>query len=142
MVAAAGMSDAMIVRHVWLWPAALDRSCSLLVAAGLYQRVLLINRVPMPKPPDSSRRPRAGGAGTLGYSAPSRDSASGFDDLHSTISNYIDATSTATRSLEQAVHTIGPSRLCFWYRTSPRPLIPWGNENNLTGTIRRSTSAA
>src|SRR5205085_1613105 len=51
MVAAAGMADAMSARHVWLGAAWVGLALILVLLA--YQRVLLVNRVPIPKPPDA-----------------------------------------------------------------------------------------
>jgi len=129
MVAAAGMSDAMNVRHVWMGAAWIAGALVLVLLS--YQRILLINRAPMPKPPDALVDRAQEALAKIGYRAAPRASAAGFA-ISTDYLAYVDATSTARDRWKQ----IGtrPESIIFWYRTSPRRLIPWGNENTVSGT--------
>jgi len=130
MVAAAGMSDAMNARHVWMGAAWI--ACALILVLASYQRILLINRVPIPKPPDALEDRAQVALAKLGYAGTPRASAAGFG-ISTDYLAYIDATSTAADRWKQIAST-RPESVIFWYRTSPRLLIPWGNENTVAGT--------
>ena len=130
MVAAAGMSDAMNARHVWIGRGVDRRRAGLVLLS--YQRILLINRVPMPKPPDALVDRAQEALANIGYSAAPRASAAGFA-ISTDYLAYVDATSTRT-AIAGSRSVRRPESIIFWYRTSPRRLIPWGNENTVSGT--------
>ncbi len=131
MVAAAGMTDAMSSRHTMM--AAAWMAVSLVVVLLMYQRVLLVNRVPIPKPADALADRAQEALAKLGYSGTPRAAASGMTCLRPTTSGYVDATSTA-RDRWKNLATLRPESVVFWYRTSPRPLIPWGRDRDVEGT--------
>ena len=58
-----------------------------------------------------------------------RHSASGVGLSHD-YARFIEQTSTATDRWE-LLRTVRPETFFFWYRTSPRPLVPWGQENQI-----------
>ena len=79
MVAAAGMTDAMSSRHTMM--AAAWMAVSLVVVLLMYQRVLLVNRVPIPKPAEALADRAQEALGKLGYSGTPRAAASGMSCL-------------------------------------------------------------
>ena len=129
MVAAAGSRDAMSLAAtaataVWIL-------VSLAIVVLLYQRVQMVNRVPLPKPPAALADRAQEALVALGYSPPARgNSASGFG-ISRDYAQFIAATST-DRDRWKAIATVRPETVIFWYRTSPQPLIPLGTENQIT----------
>jgi protein kinase-like protein len=129
MVAAAGSRDAMSLAAtaataVWILG-------SLAIVVLLYQRVQMVNRVPLPKPPAALADRAQEALVALGYSPPARgNSASGFG-ISRDYAQFIAATST-DRDRWKAIATVRPETVIFWYRTSPQPLIPLGTENQIT----------
>jgi serine/threonine protein kinase len=130
MVAAAGMSDAMSGRHVWMGVAWL--TMALLALVLMYQRVLLVNRAPIPKPPDALADRAQEALAKLGYDPTARATAAGLT-VSTDYLNYVDQTSTALDRWKN-IATLRPESVVFWYRTSPRLLIPWGRDNQTGGT--------
>jgi tRNA A-37 threonylcarbamoyl transferase component Bud32 len=130
MVAAAGSSEAISIR----WAAAAITWLMVTLGAMVLidQRILLINRVPLPKSTDALVDRAQEALVTLGYTAPSRASAWGFG-VSLDYPRYIEDTSTA-RDRWQKLAVERPESVILWYRTSPRPLIPFGNENNVAAT--------
>ena len=115
----------------------MDGSCRLVVVLLIYQRVLLVNRVPIPKPPEALADRAQEALAKLGYAGTPRAAAPRHEHLRPTTLRYIDATSSAPDRWKNLA-TLRPESVVFWYRTSPRPLIPWGNENaTWRGTTRR-----
>ena len=119
MVAAAGTVGVVSSRNALLgaaWVVA-----SLIAIIFLYQDTLLINRVPLPKPPDALIDHAHDIVAALGYSG-SAASAAGVGT--STLwERYIASTSTGSRRWD-ALYTARPSSMLFWYRTSPSALVP------------------
>ena len=130
MVAAAGMTDAMSSRHTMM--AAAWMAVSLVVVLLMYQRVLLVNRVPIPKPAEALADRAQEALGKLGYSGTPRAAASGMTVSEDYL-RYVDATSSAGDRWK-SLATLRPESVVFWYRTSPRPLIPWGRDRDVEGT--------
>jgi serine/threonine-protein kinase len=130
MVAAAGMTDAMSSRHTML--AAAWMAIALVATLLMYQRVLLVNRIPIPKPPDALADRAQEALGKLGYSETPQATASGMT-MSGDYLRYVDQTSTALDRWKN-LGTLRPESLVFWYRTSPRLLVPWGRDANLQGT--------
>ncbi|MEO7276196.1 MAG: serine/threonine-protein kinase [Vicinamibacterales bacterium] len=129
MVAAAGMSEAMSARHMWMGAAWI--ACALVLILIAYQRILLVNRVPIPKPPEALADRAEEALAKLGYTG-SAQSAAGLG-ISTDYLAYIDRTSTTSDRWKQ-IRSSRPESVVFWYRTSPRLLIPWGNENTVAGT--------
>ena len=130
MVAAAGGTDVASRRSaaaaaVWI-------AVSLLAVLVLYQRVMLINRIPVPKPPDALQDRAVEAVTRLGYApAPTTSSARGMA-FSLDYARYIEAT-TQARDRWSLLYRNRPEAFVLWYRTSPRPLIPMGNENRVAG---------
>jgi hypothetical protein len=129
MVAAAGSSEAISAR--WALGGSVWVVVALLAILLMYQRVLLINRVPLPKAPAALEDRAQEALSHLGYAGPFRDAASGMA-VSLDYPNYIGATSTE-RDRWRKLATDRPESVVYWYRTSPRLLIPWGSENNTSG---------
>ena len=127
MVAAAATTGAISTRAAVAACAAL--AAGALAVALLYQHVLLINRVPLTKPPDALIDRAQAIVTTLGYG----------DQVHFTAASmahslnwarYIAATSAAP-SRWSALNTPRPASVYLWYRTSPQLLAPVGMENHV-----------
>jgi Protein kinase domain len=125
MVAAAGSREALSLRTtiaaaVWI-------IASLAAVVLLYQRVILLNRVPMPKPPAALEDRALEALATLGYGADTIvDSASGLG-ISLDYARFIESSST-DRHRWQQLRSVRPETFFYWYRTSPRLLVPWGSE--------------
>ncbi len=126
MVAAAGTTDAVAARIVaanvvWIL-------VSLVAVIALYQRVLLVNRVTMPKPPAALQDRAQEIVTKLGYGeAVSSSTGLGLDlDW----AEHIAATRTDPGRWS-ALASPRPLTIAFSYRTSPRLLNPLGRENNV-----------
>ena len=129
MVAAAGITDAaptrIVAAHV-IWIAV-----SLAAVVALYQRVLIVNHVSLPKPPAALQDRIEEIVARLGYRNGIVSSAAGLGvDLD--WARHVEATrSDPGRWLE--LRSPRPVTVVFWYRTSPRLLVPVGRENNIAG---------
>jgi hypothetical protein len=130
MVAAAGMTDAMSNRHTIM--AAAWMAVALVALLLMYQRVLLVNRVSIPKPPDALADRAQEALGKLGYRDTPGATASGMT-VSTDYLRYVDKTSTAVDRWKN-LGTLRPESIVFWYRTSPRLLVPWGRDNDVQGT--------
>jgi serine/threonine-protein kinase len=129
MVAAAGGRDVVplgtaLATAAWI-------VLSLLALLVTYERVMLINRVPISKPPEALQDRAAEALAKLGYAAKSYATAYGLG-FSLDYANYIDRTSSAPDRWRQLAGA-RPETLLLWYRTSPRPLIPVGPENRVQG---------
>ena len=128
MVAAAGSREALstaatMAATAWIL-------ISLTVIVLLYQRVILLNRLPLPKPPAALQDRAEEALASLGYDvAAAVDTASGLG-VSRDYANYIESTSTAPDRWN-LLRTVRPETFFFWYRTSPRLLVPWGTENQV-----------
>ena len=128
MVAAAGTSSALAPR------AALAGLVTTLVClaayAALSDRVLITSFVPLEKAPDVLIDRAHDAAATLGYADTPVDTASGF----ATASEYL---RFALQRREGAamldrIRSGRPPALLFWYRSSPRQMVPTGNDERVT----------
>jgi serine/threonine-protein kinase len=129
MVAAAGSTDAVPVRATIA--AAAWIAIALIALLVLYERVMFINRVPTPKTPAALQDRAAEALARLGYTEPPADSAWGLG-FSLDYANYINATSTDPGRWDR-LHDERPEAFFLWYRTSPRPLVPLGFENGVSG---------
>jgi serine/threonine-protein kinase len=129
MVAAAGRTEglprAIVVAHVaWI-------TIAVIAFVLLYQRVGMINRVSLPKPPAALQDRVEEIVARLGYRDGIAATAAGIGtDLD--WARYIQATRTDAGRWGLLSGT-RPLTVVFWYRTSPRALVPVGAENNVSG---------
>jgi hypothetical protein len=100
------------------------------VIVTLYQRVILLNRVPTPKPPAALEDRAKEALASLGFDpAAAMDTASGLG-FSLDYARYIDAESTAPDRWAE-LRTVRPETVFLWYRTSPQILVPWGLEHQI-----------
>ncbi len=129
MVAAAGQMDRVasrivIANLVWI-------ALSLIVVVVLFQRVQLVTHVVLPKVPAALQDRAAEIVGRLGYADQIASTASGMGlDLDWARSIDVTRREAGRWALLEAPR---PVTVNFWYRTSPRLLVPLGRENNITG---------
>jgi serine/threonine-protein kinase len=103
-------------------------ACLAAVLAGLgvgwyaEHRIGLQNRVPLPKPPEELRGAARDALAAAGHTAPAVSSAGGF----SRDADYFAFIERTDRSPTRwdALATLTPAPVWFWYRDSPRPLVP------------------
>jgi serine/threonine-protein kinase len=130
MVAASGSTDRLSSR--------LTIAGGALVIAGLaaiallYQHVVMVNIVPMPKPPDALIDRAQEMVTRFGYANEARATASGMSTSIAWAS-YIAATAD-DRHRWSALSTPRPVTIYLWHRTSPQVLIPVGVEDRIDGT--------
>jgi serine/threonine-protein kinase len=130
MVAAAGSREALSARAtiasaIWI-------AFAMIAIVLLYQRVILLNRVPLPKPPAALEDRAQETLAALGYGSRVVDTASGIG-VSLDYARSIDATSKSSDRWN-AIRTVRPETFFYWYRTSPRTLVPFGQENSITRT--------
>lgn len=130
MVAAAGTNEAVSTRTALA--AAAWVALSLVAIMLMYQRVMLINRIPSPKAPAALQDRAEEALAKLGYGNDAVDRAFGLG-ISLDYARYIESTSTAPDRWN-GLRGSRPETLISWFRTSPRPLIPYGSENPVTGT--------
>jgi serine/threonine-protein kinase len=130
MVAAAGQTTAISAR------AALAAAVWVAIALGaivpMYQRVMLINRLGPVKSPVALQDRAEEILQKLGYGDPASFRASGLG-ISLDVARYIDRTGTAPDRWS-ALARGRPPTLVLWHRTSPRVLVPWGDENPIGST--------
>jgi predicted Ser/Thr protein kinase len=128
MVAAAGTTDAVSRRHALLgaaWVVA-----SLIAILFLDQRILLINRVPLPKPPDALVDRAHDIVSNLGYGSEATATAAGLT-TSSGWERYLAANASGPHRWD-ALFTARPPSIVLWYRTSPFTFVQAGLENTVT----------
>ncbi|MEO5897479.1 MAG: serine/threonine-protein kinase [Vicinamibacterales bacterium] len=130
MVAAAGTNQGVSARTALAGAAWVVLSLVALVV--MYQRVMLINRIPSPKSPAALQDRAEEALNRLGYGGASTDQAFGLA-LSLDYARYIGSTSSEAERWSK-LRGSRPETLVSWYRTSPRPLVPIGNENAIAGT--------
>jgi len=129
MVAAAGASEAL-ASH-WTGIAIAWIGIVLVALTFMYQRVMLINVVPTPKTPAALEDRAIETLGKLGFDARDHWSASGLA-ISTDYARYVASHSTARDRWTQ-LRSERPEALVLWYRTSPRPLVPWGEQFTVNG---------
>jgi serine/threonine-protein kinase len=121
MVAAASGTGALSPARGLAWLAAV--AAGLILLAALFDRVILFAEIPPAKPPAVLLDRAQEIAGALGYAAEPADTAFGTA-LDSDMLRWADRAGAARRrALLQGGR---PPALLFWYRASPRPLVPLG----------------
>jgi serine/threonine-protein kinase len=128
MVAAAGILEGISTRTAAL--GAIWIGASLIALLFMYQRVMLINRVPTPKSPEALLDRAQEALGRLGYGE-AADSAWGLG-FSLDYARYISTTSDAPDRWSR-LGAGRPETFYAWYRTSPSPLAALGAENRITG---------
>jgi predicted Ser/Thr protein kinase len=128
MVAAAGSSGVISTRAAGLGVA--FAVVSLVVLASAYQRVLLVNHVPLDRAPavlaDRAERLLA----EIGYPTTARVTAHGFG--LSPVDHLLHQASDSTAADRwDGLRRPWPAPVYFWYRTSPRLLVPIGADSRL-----------
>ncbi len=128
MVAAAGETDAIPIGHGSAAVAFVVLAA--VVIAALSPRASIVGRVPLDKPPAVLADRAQQILRSLGYTDPAADSAFNF----SIAGDYLRwvATSDQNPWRWDALKTGSPATLLFWYRTSPRLLMPARTQANVT----------
>ena len=102
-----------------------------LVGAWIYHGTLdLQNRVPLPKPPAELRGLARAAIASAGYPALPSGSISGFAQDTDYL-RYVERTDQSTTRW-QALATVNPAPIWFWYRESPQPMSPVSQFGRLT----------
>jgi serine/threonine-protein kinase len=135
MVAAAGPTSAL--RPATAAAGLVFTLCCLAGYGVTSDRVLLTSTAPMPKPPEVLIDRAQQVAEVLGYTDVPIDRASGFD-VAGDFLRFVPLNSDA-RAMQDHIRTGTPAAILFWYRTSPRQLIPAANNERVTLTDPPST---
>jgi tRNA A-37 threonylcarbamoyl transferase component Bud32 len=123
MVAAAGGSGVAsrrteILAGAWI-------VLSLILLMFLYDRVMFVNRVSMPKAPAALQDRAVEALGKLGYEGPHAAEAWGVG-FSLGYARHIERTSDAPDRWDRLA-TQRPEPFLLWHRTSPTPLVPYGD---------------
>ena len=105
---------------------------SLVAILAMYQRVMMVNRVPPAKSPAALQDRAEEALRKLGYVEGVNNRASGVGTSLD-FARYIARTSQAPDRWS-ALAKGRPETFYLWHRTSPQPLVPLGAENALAGT--------
>ena len=130
MVAAAGATTAISMRAAMAGAAWIV--VSLIAILVMYQRVMMVNRVPPAKSPAALQDRAEEALRKLGYGDGVVHTASGMG-ISLDFVRYVDRTSSSADRWN-AIGKGRPETFFLWYRTSPRPLVPLGDERPLAGT--------
>jgi serine/threonine-protein kinase len=103
---------------------------SLVLIVVLYQRIMLVNRVPAPKTPEALQDRAVEMLGRLGYTDPPAAAAWGLG-FSLDYARFIAETDTSPGRWNR-LRASRPEALYLWYRTSPRPLVPLGGLNRVS----------
>jgi serine/threonine-protein kinase len=121
MVAAAGTAEAIHSR--WVTAGLAWIAVALTALTFMYQRAMMINRVPVGKTPAALQDRAQEALGRLGYDTSTHYSASGLG-MSTDYARFIARTSSEPDRWT-LLSTDRPETLVSWYRTSPRPLVPF-----------------
>ena len=130
MVAAAGKTESLSGRAALAGAAWVVVSLALI--AFMYQRVMLVNRVPPAKSPAALQDRAEEALHKLGYGDAVVGRASGMD-VSLDFARYVETTNQSVDRWD-LLASGRPETFYFWYRTSPRPLVPLGHDERLAGT--------
>ncbi|PYT15848.1 MAG: hypothetical protein DMF51_06000 [Acidobacteria bacterium] len=120
LVAAAGEKGGLEPRQAWLCFSGI--AAGLVAVVGLAGSSQLTAYVPLELPPQVLEHRAREIIRKLGYSAPLRDSSSGFSGEGDYL-RYLERTDRSPRRWE-ALRSGRPAAISFWYRQSPRLLVP------------------
>ena len=137
MVAAAGITEAVSARTALAGAAWVVLALALV--AVMYERVMLVNRLAPPKSPAALQDRAEEALRALGYGDGPVGRASGLG-VSGDFPRYVERTSQAADRWS-ALRSGSPATFYLWHRTSPRPLLPWGDENPIRGTNPPMTTA-
>jgi serine/threonine-protein kinase len=134
MVAAAGTAETISLRTAVL--AASWIVISLIAVVVLYQRVMLINRISTSKPPAALFDRAEEALARLGYASEVASAVAGSTTTARGVTFSLDyarylAANAHERDRWQKLRAGRPETFVAWYRTSPRPLQPYGLDNNI-----------
>ena len=129
MVAAAGASEA-VASH-WIGLAVAWIAIVLVALTVMYQRVMLINGVPTPKAPAALEDRAIETLAKLGFETKGQSSATGLA-LSTDYARYVASHSTDRGRWKQLTNE-RPETFVLWHRTSPRPLVPFGDQVIVSG---------
>ena len=129
MVAAAGEAGTVSLHTAVAAAAWIAIGCAIVLA--LYQRVMMTNIAPLPKPPEALADRAQEIIAKLGYGDNVHSTASGFSTSQDW-ARYIAATSSEPGRWNK-LRVTRPETYIFWYRTSPRVLRPIGDTNPIQG---------
>jgi serine/threonine-protein kinase len=129
MVAAAGASEA-VASH-WIGLAVAWIGVVLVALTFMYQRVMLINVVPTPKTPAALEDRAIEALAKLGFDTRGHSVATGLA-MSTDYRQYVASRSNAPDRWKQLKNE-RPEAFVLWHRTSPRPLVPWGDQFTVNG---------
>jgi serine/threonine-protein kinase len=130
MVAAAGKSESISARAALAGAAWVVVSLAIIVV--MYQRVMLVNRVPPAKSPAALQDRAEEALHKLGYGEAVVGRASGMD-VSLDFARYVQNTRQDAHRWD-LLRSGRPETFYFWHRTSPRLLRPLGHNARLAGT--------
>jgi tRNA A-37 threonylcarbamoyl transferase component Bud32 len=130
MVAAAGGVEVVSARRAALGAAWI--ACSLIAILICYERIMIINRVSTPKTPEALQDRAVETLAKLGYGPDLLASTAWGMGFSLDYAEFIENNSIAPDRWKM-LRAQRPEALFLWYRTSPRPLVPFGNENRISG---------
>jgi serine/threonine-protein kinase len=130
LVAAAGGTSVLSARAAAAATAWL--ALAIVALLVLYERVMLVNQVPMPKAPAALQDRAVETLARLGYADTPAASAWGLG-FSEDYARFLAETSTDADRWDRLRQTRLES-LVLWLRTSPRPLVPVGSMNPVAGT--------
>jgi protein kinase-like protein len=137
MVAAAGSTTAISMRAAAAGAAWVV--VSLMAILIMFQRVMMVNRVPPPKSPVALQDRAEEALRKLGYGEGAVDRAAGLG-VSLDFPRYVERTSSSPDRWNLLAKG-RPETFFLWYRTSPRPLVPLGDDKALAGTNPPLTTA-
>src|SRR5580765_5063436 len=129
MVAAAGASEA-VASH-WIGIAVAWIGIVLIALTDMYQRTMLINVVPTPKTPAALEDRAIDTIAKLGFDTRGQSSASGLA-ISTDYARYIASHSADPNRWKQLTNE-RPEAFVLWHRTSPRLLVPLGDQFAVSG---------
>lgn len=130
MVAAAGETDA--IKPMPALAGVVTTLVFVAAVAALAHRALLTSYVPLEKPPDVLADRAQEMVRTLGYTDVPADTAHGFTAATDYLRFALErGDGAATR---ERLRTGRPAGLLFWYRSSPRELVPVGYEDRVSAS--------
>ena len=98
--------------------------------AALTESALLTSRVPLQKSPDVLEDRARDVARSLGYTDPPADSAGRFEEAREYLQYALERGEGA--AIRERLRTGRPPGVLYWYRTSPRRMVPTGNNDRVT----------
>src|SRR5262249_22739058 len=120
MIAARTSADA--VRPAIAWACLGGVGAALVPPTNVAPPTRLLSRLPMPEPPEAMASHAQGMLEQLGFSEAPADRAHGFDFDESVIDRVVESDHSPARW--QTLARSRPAVVTFWYRQSPREMVP------------------